>query len=266
MSDEFESDGLGSFSLDQIGMQGGAFGGARLLKYVTDHFVTREGETIGPERELVALGLKKVIQKFVGKQLAAPPIIVPDGEKVPDIEAMNQAAPQEEWGIGLDGKPQGPYSLVLVLKLLDPLNMDRFAFVTSSKGGAIAIGDLSDKTKIMRRFRGPDIAPVVSCSTTAFRIARLNITRRRPDFKVVRWIKLGDAGGSLPAPEPKPLAAPTAAEKPAEKPAAVPKPVEPSAKPEAFASVTLAPASVALGPAVEEPTLAEEMGGDAVPF
>jgi hypothetical protein len=261
MSNDHEDDGLSSFDLEQIGMRSGAFGGAKLVKYVTDHFATREGEVIGPEHELVALGLKKLVQKFVGKQLVDT-IIVPDGERVPDIEAMNQAAPREEWGVGLDGKPQGPYVLVLVLKLLNPLNMDRFAFVTNSKGGCIAIGDLTDKTKIMRRFRGPDIAPVITLGTTPFRIARLNITRKRPDFKVLRWIKLGDGGGNLPAPDaPKPLAGPESA-----KPAAAPKPVEQAPSAKAFAPATLTPASVALGPAVSEPSLAEEMGGDAVPF
>jgi hypothetical protein len=263
MDQEYESDGLSDFDLEQIGMRTGAFGGARLLKYVTDHFVTREGEVIGPERELAALGLKKVIQKFVGQRLVDT-IVVADGEKVPDIAAMNEQAPREQWGADFQGNPAGPYTLVLVLKLLDPTNMERFAFITSSKGGAIGVGDLSDKVKIMRRFRGPGVVPVVSCSTTAFRIARLNVTRKRPDFRVVRWITLGDSGGSLSAPKsPKPLAAPASVEKPA-----TPKPAEPPAKPvpEAFAPATLAPAPVTLGPSVEPPTLAEEMGGDAVPF
>jgi hypothetical protein len=45
---------------------------------------------------------------------------------------MNEKAPKEEWGVDFDGKtPKGPYTLVLVLKLLDPVNMDRFAFVTA---------------------------------------------------------------------------------------------------------------------------------------
>jgi hypothetical protein len=236
---------------------------------VTDHFVTREGEVIGPERELVALGLKKVVQKFVGRQLMES-TVVPDGERVPDIEALNESAPKEEWGRDFNGNPQGPWILCLVLKLLDLDTMDRFAFVTTTKGGAIAVGDLSDKTKIMRKFRGRDIAPVVSLNTTPFRITRLNVTRQRPDFRVLRWIKLGDAGGGLPAPEaPKPLPSPA----PAERPAAAPNPpVNPAAQgpstgpaPEAFASATLSPAPVTLGPAVAEPTLQEEMG-DAVTF
>jgi hypothetical protein len=272
MNDDYESDGLGSFSLDQIGMRGGAFGGARLLKLTTaDVFSTREGEVVGPDRELAVLGLKKVVNKFVGKQLAEPPIVVPDGERVPDIEAMNRAAPQAEWGVGLNGQPQGPYTLILVLMLLDVKTMDRFAFVTPSKGGALAVGDLSDKVKFMRRFRGPDVTPVVTLHTMPFRIARLNITRKRPDFRVVRWIKLGDAGGdSLPTPEaPKPLAGPELA--PAEKPAvALVKPAAQGSSagpgPETFASATLRPPPVVLGSAVQEPTLAEEMGGEAVPL
>jgi hypothetical protein len=247
MSDDYEDDGLSNFDLGQVGMRSGAFGGARMVKYVTDRFVTREGETIGPETELAVLGLKKVVQKFVGKQLEDT-IVVPDGQKVPDIGELNRAAPQGEWGIGLDGKPQGPYTLFLVLKLLDLKSMDRFAFVTQSKGGAIAIGDLTDKVKIMRRFRGPDIAPVVALCTTPFRINRLNITRKRPDFRVKRWIKLGGGGGGLPAPEgPKPLAGP----EPAQEPAAAPNsPAEPTAQESSG------------GPTPET----FETNGDAVPF
>ena len=163
-----ESDGLDSFSMEQIGQRTGAFGGARLLKYVTDHFVTREGEVIDPSREMIVLGLKKVVQKFVAQKLVDT-IVVPDNEKMPDVAAMNEAAPREEWGTDLNGNPVGPYVRVLVLKMLDANTMDRFAFVTSSVGGSIAVGDLSDKTKVMRRLNGPNVAPVVSCAITNFK-------------------------------------------------------------------------------------------------
>ena len=165
---EEESDGLDSFSLEQIGQRTGAFGGARLLKYVTDHYVTREGEVIEPSREMIVLGLKKVVQKFVAQKLVDT-IVVPDNEKMPDVAAMNEAAPREEWGTDLNGNPVGPYVRVLVLKMLDANTMDRFAFVTSSVGGSIAVGDLSDKTKVMRRLNGANVTPVVSCSITNFK-------------------------------------------------------------------------------------------------
>ena len=208
MSDNQEFDGLSDFSLEQNGQRTGAFGGARLLKYVTDHFVTREGEVIEPTREMVCLGLKKVVQKFVGQKLIDT-IVVPNDEKMPDVNAMNEAAPREEWGTDLNGNAVGPYTRVLVLKLLDAITMERFAFVTTSVGGSIAVGDLSDKCKIMRRFKGPNAVPVVSCSVTNFK-TKFG-TRKRPDLRVLRWITLSDAGGGgLPKPEqPKTIAAPS---------------------------------------------------------
>jgi hypothetical protein len=235
MSENEESDGLDNFSMEQIGQKTGAFGGARSVKYVTDHFVTREGEIIEPSREMLVLGLRKVVQKFVGQKLVDT-IVVPDNEKMPDITAMNEAAPREEWGTDLNGNPVGPYVRVLVLKMLDVKTMDRFAFVTSSVGGSIAIGDLSDKTKVMRRLNGPNVAPVVSCSVTNFK-TRFGL-RKRPDFRVSRWIALGgDGGGGLPKPESaKPLAAPTPVSK-----------------------------ALGIGTPVASPTLKQEME-DEVPF
>lgn len=236
MSETPESDGLDSFSVEQLGQKTGAFGGARLLKYVTDHFVTREGEIIEPIREMIVLGLKKIVQKFVSQKLVDT-IVVPDGESMPNVDAMNEEAPREEWGTDLNGNPVGPFMRVLVLKMLDANSMERFAFVTSSVGGSIAIGDLSDKVKVMRRLNGPNVAPVVSCCVTNFKTRYA--MRKRPDFRVLRWIALGgDGSGGLPKPESaKSLAAPTSKGK-----------------------------TLGIGTPVAEPTLKQEMDGDSVPF
>jgi hypothetical protein len=258
MSNEYEDDGLSSFSLDQIGMQAGAFGGARLLKFNDGQYITREGEVIEPSRELMVLGLKKIVQKFVGNKLVETKI-VPDGEPAPDIKAKNEACPREEWRTDLAGNPTGPYVLVLALKMLDENTMDRFVFVTQSKGGGIAIGDLSDKVKIIRRIRNDNnIVPIVSCRSMNFPIKRLNIVKKRPDFRVLRFTKLGNGGG-LPAPEaPKPLAPPTATATPST--SAPPA----SAAPTSSAQPSGSPTSI--GTPVAPTTLSEEMGGDTVPF
>ena len=263
-----------NFSPEQIGRKAGAFGGARLLKFVDGRFVTREGEEIGPDKELVVLGLEKVVQKFVGRKLLDT-IIVPDGAKVPNLKEMNDAAPREEWGVDLNNNPVGPYTLVLVLKLIN-VTLDRFAFITNSVGGSIAIGDLSDKTRIMRRFRGPNVSPVVSLGVTTF---RTNFgPKKRPDFRIVRWITL--SADVLPGPD-RPTAAPTPAigrhdavatstiavvDQPAPAPAAA----TPAAAPAAAAqsAPTLAAAvreGVTLGTPVDPPSLKEEMADD-LPF
>jgi hypothetical protein len=271
---EVESDGLDNFSPEQIGRKTGAFGGARLLKFVDGHFVTREGEEIGPDKELVVLGLKKVVQKFVGRKLLDT-IVVPDGEKVPNLTEMNDAAPREEWGVDLNNNPVGPYTLVLVLKLINAATLDLFAFITNSVGGSIAIGDLSDKTKIMRRFRGPNVSPVVSLGVTTF---RTNFgPKKRPDLRIVRWLTL--SADLLPGPD-RPTAAPipigrhepvaTPAIAPVDKPAPAPAAAGPAAAPAAAAQSAPALAAavregVTLGTPVDPPTLKEEMGDD-LPF
>src|SRR5262249_23346065 len=163
-----EDDGLATFSLEQLGQKVSAFGGARLLKFVSGSFVTREGETIDFNREFILLGLVKVVQKFVSKKLVDT-IVVPTREKFPDVDKMNEAAPKEEWGTDLYGYPVGPYVRVLVLKLLDAATMDRYAFVTSSIGGMIAFGDISDKVKLVRRLKGVHVTVAVTCEAGKMR-------------------------------------------------------------------------------------------------
>jgi hypothetical protein len=244
-----EDDGLGSFNLDQIGQKVGAFGGARLLRFVTDHFTTREGETIDPKRELITLGLVKVVQKFVDKKLVDTIIVAP-GAKMPDVEAMNDKAPREEWGVDFNGNPAGPYARVLVLKLLDAQSMDRYAFVTKSIGGSVAIGDLSDKIKILRRIRGPNATAVVACDTALMK-TRFGTRIKRPDFKILRYINLGGDGGGgelIEANKPKSIEPPT-----------------PTAATTAAAPLGVAAKLDAFGATIEPPTLKEETE-DEVPF
>jgi hypothetical protein len=273
MSDDREDDGLGSFDLNQIGMSGGAFGSAQILKFDTDRYLTRAGQVIGPEQEPIALGLVKIVQKWVDGKLAEPPLVVPSGEQAPDVKAMNEAAPREEWGVDpYSGNPCGPYVLVLVLKLLNERTLDRYAFLSRSKGGAVGIGDFTDKCKFMRRLKGPDVVPVVSLRHVPWPIKRLKVVKQRPHFEVLRWIKLSDSGGDqLPAPEappspkwvgppmPPPAPATPAAPPPAAAPAASPTPPAAAKTPVVEAPATAIGTPIKLGETVSEPTLKEEM-------
>jgi hypothetical protein len=277
MSNFDRDDGFDNFNLEQIGQHSGAFGGARLLKFNTDQFVTREGDVVGPDRPLISLGLIKLVQKFVGKKLMSSTVI-PSDKKMPDIEKMNEEAPREEWGVNLNGDPVGPYVGVLMLKLLEESKFNRFAFVTSSIGGGIAVGDLCDKIKIARRLDGPNMTAVVSLRTTLFKIRYAVAPRKRPHFEIVGWRKLGgegDGGEQLPKPEVKPIAGPTtpAAATGAGDTQRSPAPRGAAAQLEAFAgapstapSTTPATApSMTLGTPVQPPTLQKETG-DEVPF
>ena len=92
-----EDDGLSSFDMRQLGGKVGAFGGAKILKFVQGDFITREGEKIGLEREFITFGLIKAVQKFVDEQLVDTKIVAPHAN-FPDIASHERSRAQGRVG------------------------------------------------------------------------------------------------------------------------------------------------------------------------
>ena len=99
--------------------------------------------------------------------------------------------------------------------MVDLQTMQRFTYPTSTVGGAIAIGsDLEMRVRLMRRFKGPGIYPVVSPGTK-----HMNTRfggRQRPHFVIKRWVALGGEG-ALPLTELPALRGPQTVEPPTAK-------------------------------------------------
>jgi hypothetical protein len=170
-------------------------------------WVTKAGEEIPADLELVVVDILRVVQKWKDKRpVEGETRILAPGEKFPDIKAMNEAAPREEWGEGPDGKPRGPWQAQKIVYLLNLTTMDRYSFPTGTTGGMIAISDLVEKTKMCRRFRGTNVFPVVTLGDT-FMPTRFG-GRQRPDLIVKRWVVLGPKEDVLPAPTAAALPAP----------------------------------------------------------
>ena len=133
----------------------------------------------------------RIVQKWIDQKPVETRILEP-GEKFPDIEALNEAAPKSEWHEGPDGKMHGPWQIQQILYLLNLDTMDRFTFPTGTVGGFIAIRELVDKTTWMRKLRGPNVYPRV-----ALRDLFMNTKyggRQRPHFEVKGWVQLGSDG------------------------------------------------------------------------
>jgi hypothetical protein len=167
-------------------------------------WVTRSGEQLPPDLELIAVGLARIVQKWLDGMPAETRVLGP-GEKFPDLDELNNAAPRSEWTDGLNGAPRGPWQRAHHVFLLDPTTMDKFTYTTSTVGGAIAVRELVDKTTWMRRYRGQSVYPVVALADV-FMNTRFG-GRQRPHFIVKRWVDLGGGGATaLPAsPPPTPL-------------------------------------------------------------
>jgi hypothetical protein len=133
--------------------------------------------------------------------------------------------------------------------MVDPANMQRYTYPTSTVGGNIAIGELKEAVKMMRKFKGAGIYPVVTLGTKPMKTRFSARPRPRPHFVIKRWISFGpDGAAALPPASPPSLQPPTASPQgPDQKAAAAPDHLD-----------------KLLARVVEEPTLREELN-DEIP-
>jgi hypothetical protein len=228
----------------------------RVVKFTNDStwILADDEEEVAPDLELVAVDIGRVVQRW-RDQSPIETIILAPGQRYPNVNEMNEAVPKAEWVEGPSGEKRGPWQAQHIVYLLDPLTMDRFSYPTGTIGGQIAVRDLVDRTKWMRRFRGSNVFPVITLSDT-FMKTRFG-GRQRPHFLIKRWIALGDGDRALPAPDPS--TTPRSAQAQLEHFAGTPETVAPPSAP-------ATPESPLPGArTVVPPTLAEETG-DEIPF
>jgi len=165
-------------------------------------WVTRDGEELPADLELIAVDIARFVQKWRdGKPLDKETIIVAPGEKIPDVDRMNSATPQNEWIEGPDGKPRGPWQFQYLMYLLDPKLMGLYTYATGTVGGGMAVREITDRIRWIRKARGANVHPVVALSDVHMR-TRFG-GRQRPQFVVKRWVVLGDGAAdhaALPGP------------------------------------------------------------------
>jgi hypothetical protein len=177
--------------------------GGGVIKGMTVRFtnegtwINRDEDEVPHDLELVVVDVARAAQKFINHVRVETRILEP-GEKFPDITQLNQRVPRSEWSDGPDGKPRGPWQAQDVLYLLNLETMDRFTFPTGTVGGQIAVRELVDKTKWMRKLRGTHVYPIIRLSDT-FMPTRFG-GRQRPHFEIKRWVLFGPDEKALPAP------------------------------------------------------------------
>jgi hypothetical protein len=198
-------DGFSGFNEEVEGSdrpQGGSVIQGTLIKFTSEaEWVTGNGEEMSRQRELIPIDIVRIVQKWVdGKPVET--IIVPPGEKFPDVKAMNEAAPKSEWREDLNGNLVGPWQMQYLVYLLDAQSLDKFTFPTATIGGGIACRELADKVAWMRKYRGPKVSAVITLDD-AFMNTRFG-GRQRPHFNIVRWIGFDTGGGADALPAPKP--------------------------------------------------------------
>jgi hypothetical protein len=177
-------------------------GGGDITKFTNNTtYELRDGTQVSSELELIVGDILRVVVKWVNQAVVEQRVLAP-GERVPDIAALNNACPKSEWGVDFNNNPKGPWAFQHLLLLLDPKTMDKYRLPTSTVGGGIAVRELVDKTKMMRRYRGEQVYPIIKLADK-FMNTRFG-GRQRPHFVVQRWVQFGGDKPALAAPTEPP--------------------------------------------------------------
>jgi hypothetical protein len=174
-----------------------------------------DGEIIAAETRLILIDVARVVTKWKDKKPEETVVLGP-GEPFPDVKEWNEQVPKSEWIEGLNG-PQGPWQAQQIVHLLDPKTMGHYSWATGTIGGMIAIRELVDAVRAMRRFR-PGACPIVQLDSK-FMNTRFG-GRQRPHFIIVDWV-------GMPGNDPQPAALPAPAASIQSKPFAIGNAVKP---------------------------------------
>jgi hypothetical protein len=92
---------------------------------------------------------------------------------------------KEDWPLDLNGHPAHPWKLTYYLYLLDTATGEVSTFWSNTTGGRIALGQLTDQVKFMRRVR-PGAIPVVALGSKDMP-TQFGSTKPRPHFEIRGW-------------------------------------------------------------------------------
>jgi hypothetical protein len=150
---------------------------------------------------LTVIGVRNVVNKWSPDNKPLVTNILPPGVKFPDFKALNSKEPQSAWRMKF-GTLTGPWEGQHCLYLIDE-HFNRYTWPSpiSTIGSSIAVEEIVDHIKTVRKFRGPNVYAVVELRHIHFP-NRFKADRERPFFQVMRTVELGaNRPEELPAPD-----------------------------------------------------------------
>jgi hypothetical protein len=151
--------------------------------------------------ETASLGIKKVIQRWLGGQV----IELIETDPLPNIDELNGRIDEREWEIDArNGQKREPYQDAYVLYLIHPPTAARATYVGSNTGGKIAVRLLRDCITSMQTLQGRNVTPVVELQTKPMP-TKHGTTTIRPHFEPIKWWcwDKGDEHKALPPAGPQ---------------------------------------------------------------
>jgi hypothetical protein len=157
------------------------------LKFLDEKWIDKNGIEMPPTMELIFVDVCRVVQKWKAKKRVETIVLGP-GQEWPDIDALNDEV-KDEWEVKF-GKMTGPWQAARMVYLRDPASLDRFTYPGHNTGDGLAVDELVERARWMRRLRGEHVHPVITLSNTFMSTGYGG--RKRPHFAVKRWVMLGN--------------------------------------------------------------------------
>jgi hypothetical protein len=158
------------------------------VKFGNDAKWRRGDEVIPSSRIFHVINIRRVVQHWVNQLPTNKSRVLEPGEKWPDIEELNAAAPPEEWRDHF-GKRIGPWQKTYMAYLFDEKTTEVFTYPTTTAGGFRAIHELRKATERAQLVCGQEVYPLITLGDAAFPTSFG--LRRRPNFNILGYQPLG---------------------------------------------------------------------------
>ena len=147
------------------------------------------GVQLPPERKYVVLGTTRKLVRFHEE---GPPDVIAKkpGERLPDVDELNEKIPQNQWLTGLDNKPRAPWSRWFITVFLDVLDAQLYTHANCTFGAKIATMRLEERIDWMTALQAAEVLALIQLRDAPM---KTNFgARRRPEFEVIGWRKFAD--------------------------------------------------------------------------
>jgi hypothetical protein len=189
------------FGFDEIDPEGSRSIVGPFVKFVDGEWTISNGVPLDPNFRPLVIGLAHTLQCWKDNEKLDEIVEHP----LPDVDDLNAAISQSEWGIGLDGKPRPPWSHTYKIFLLNPETGEQAVYANNTWGAKIAYGRLKDQVQWMWRMRGRNVLPRVKLTWTHMQ-TRFGV-KKRPHLEVIEWVSVGEptppAVAAVPQPQPQ---------------------------------------------------------------
>jgi hypothetical protein len=179
----------------------------RMVKFKEGRFTTNDdGEPIDENADFIAFVDQTLVGwlKFNGEGTPPDRImgLLFDGFEMPKLETLPDRD-QSTWELGLNGQPSDPWQHHIYLVLQSAATQEMFTFVTSSRTGRAAVGNLiSHYRRMLKSSANRDAYPIVRLKVGAKTHPDDRVgTYKIPVFAVVGQVQRSDITAADSSPE-----------------------------------------------------------------